>query len=58
MSETPPFSTLGGPTNIKLNNHNDYVEDIAQTHVGSLIATSVSVSLYEPSFVDSVAMFS
>ena len=29
-----------------------------QTHTDSEIATSVSVSLYEPSFVDTVAMFS
>jgi hypothetical protein len=31
-----------------------YAEDLAQTHVGSLIASSISVSYYVPWLVDSV----
>lgn len=33
--------------------HNIYTKDLVQTHVGSVTATSVSVSLFEPCLVDS-----
>ena len=35
-------------------NHDIHAEDLAQTHAGSVIATSSSVSRYEPCLVDSV----
>lgn len=38
----------------KLNNSNIYAEDLAQTHAGPELATSVSVSPYEPCLVDPV----
>ena len=57
-SRTPPLPVLGAPHKHQANNHNIYAEDIVQTHAGSVIAASVSVSLYEPCLVDSVDFFS
>ena len=49
-SEIPQLLLLG--VLISITKHNIYVEDLAQAHGGSVIATSVSVSSYEPYLVD------
>lgn len=49
MSETPPSHK-----NTKFHNHKVLVEDLVQTHTGSVIVASVSVSAYEPCLVNSV----
>ena len=38
----------------KLHNHNVYAEDLAQTHVGSVIIRSVCMSPYDPWVIDLV----
>lgn len=44
-SETPPLlPLLGLPQNSKLNNHGIYAENLELTHVGYVIAASISVS--------------
>lgn len=45
--------TVRSPTKHQVNNHNIYAEDLTQAHAASMIAASVSVSLYEPHLVDS-----
>ena len=41
-SEVPPLTLVGVPEKHQANNCNIYVEDLAQTHAGSVIALSVS----------------
>lgn len=48
------FSQLGVPQTPQANNHNIYAEYLVQTYVVSTITTLVSVSPYEPYFVDFV----
>lgn len=55
MSKIHSTPTVESPKTIKLKNHSMDVEDLAQTHVGSPIAASVSVRPCEPFLVDSVA---
>lgn len=42
------FSLLGFSWNTTLHNHNTYAEDLDQSHPGSLIVASVSVSPHGP----------
>lgn len=54
-SETSPTPISRGPhKNTKLQNHNTYAEDLAQTQMGSLIVASVSVRPHEASLLGSV----
>ena len=48
------FPLLGIPQEHQANRYTIYVEDLVQTHVGCMVATSVCVSPHEPCLVDSV----
>lgn len=54
-SETAP-ALRGVPQNPELHNHNLYAEGLGWTHAGALVVGSVSVSLYESRFADSVGV--
>lgn len=56
-SDIPPavLGSLIRTASSKLHNNYEYAEDLAQTCAGSLCATTVSVSPYEPCFIDSVS---
>lgn len=47
--------TLRSPTEHQANSHNILAKDLVKTHTGPLLAKTVSVSQYEPLFVDPVA---
>lgn len=51
---SPTPISRGSHKSTKLQNHNTYAENLAQTHMGSLIVASVSVRLHEASIFDSV----
>ena len=53
-SETAPNPTVRCPTSIPNYTTITCTEGLGQTHVVSLVVSSVSVSLYEPRLVDSV----
>jgi hypothetical protein len=56
-SETTPLPLLGASQKHKANNYTIHAEGLVQTHVGSVTATSVSLSPYEPCLVDPVGAF-
>ena len=52
IRNSPRFFCKESHRNTKLHNYITYTDGIGQTHKGSLIVDSVSVSLYEPRFID------